>query len=1410
MPDLARLSLLAPGPLRLASAALLATLAWGAPAHAQDWGLTMRPGTGMQPATGMRPGATMRPGTSMRPGASMRPDTAMQPDDPEGTPPTRPGPVGEPTGAEPDSERNETLIARYRAILENDPRETFAFQRLVDLYRERDGSVDRLQAELSSEVSSNAQAYPARMILGHLYKAQQRRAEALAMYTEAAALRPNDAAPHGAQGRLAAAAGDLPGARAALGRALALTREDQAQRDLREELATLALQANDFDDAAAHYRELARGADAGIYQRTAFARALTGLGHHQRAIEEYERVVTSLRGDNRVLAPVLRELGQAQLGAGQVEEAIATYQRALRVAGRESGVRAEIYDGMVEAYRRGDRLAELITELEAGGGGGFEEHELVARLHDELGHEEEALTAYRRALGSNPRHIDTRVRLAQLLARSGRLTEVIEEYRQLIRSAPREPRFVTELAQLLMQTGQREEALQLAARSSQQFGSDPAVHEALAELYTRWGEHDLARREVEQLVRIDPSDPAHLIALGEQLLDQGDEPGALRVWQRILQAEPDRARAHATLAGVYADHAMDARAEEAYREALRLSPQDVEYARGLGTVLERPLDGETPQQRAARDNEAIEVWQRVIAIDGVERAARREARRRVVAIYGRRRLLQAQVGVWAAAFAATPPDLEAGRYLSEAHLQNRPRDLPAARATLARLIELAPGDVESLIALERVHVVEGNRAAAIEVLRRLVEADARRAPHYLQQMAEHAHALYRDEDAVAFAAEAVLRSPDDAEGHRRLGELYRSRQDTPNAIASYRRAIELNERLFTTYFQLAELYLAAGDARAADALLRRVVRSSPDDELVAQAARVSMQINLGEGTLETLEQELLPMALAHVQRPIFRKLVVDLYDQMTSPWIQLATSSGESRAAAEANLRRLGARAIKPLLEALADDDPRQQRIAVEVLGHLGNPNAAGPLLALAENEERDGDLRMRALTGAGAVAPEALAPRFLVLATGAESRLRGTAAWSLARMGGRRVVPMLRGLLGEGDRSVRAFAALGLGRARERAAGPALRGLLVDDPDPSVRACAAWALGRLGMQEDVPALVTSLRSAGEGLLARASAHALGQVGSADAREALAYALFDVAVGQHEAASQALRAIPSAATAAGGDESPFPVPQGAAQASDYLPLILDIAASGGAIDLGPLEGALVDAARDGLRGPVESVRGALALLAATPVGRPPDDTSPRTIGLGALTRDLERWEPEARERALRQLSALGAALVEDVAAAARHPDRGVREGALVVLARLSGDAVDVALTGALGDTEPTVVGAALRVLRERTPTDQTLQQVTRLAREHAHWPTRLEATHTLARYARPAAGASTLSTTQQATLVQQLLELAAEDRYAFVREAAIEGLSGSTGEAVRSGLERAGNSDSDGSVRRAAEAALQR
>src|ERR1019366_1605639 len=121
-------------------------------------------------------------------------------------------------------------------------------------------------------------------------------------------------------------------------------------------------------------------------------------------------------------------------------------------------------------------------------------------------------------------------------------------------------------------------------------------------------------------------------------------------------------------------------------------------------------------------------------------------------------------------FAATPPDAEAGRMLAEAliHL----RKLAEAEATLRRVIEIAPGDADSYLALERVLVQQTKVAEAIAVLERLAEAEPKRARELYQRMAQYALQIYDDDDAIKYAARAVELNPDDAEGHRRLGEMY--------------------------------------------------------------------------------------------------------------------------------------------------------------------------------------------------------------------------------------------------------------------------------------------------------------------------------------------------------------------------------------------------------------------------------------------------------------------------------------------------------------------------------------------------------------------------------------------------------------------------------------------------------------
>ena len=61
--------------------------------------------------------------------------------------------------------------------------------------------------------------------------------------------------------------------------------------------------------------------------------------------------------------------------------------------------------------------------------------------------------------------------------------------------------------------------------------------------------------------------------------------------------------------------------------------------------------------------------------------------------------------------------------------------------------------------------------------------------------------------------------------------------------------------------QLAELHLSRGEIDDADGVLRRVLRTCPDDELVKRAGRSLLQLHLGTERLRALEQQLAPLAL---------------------------------------------------------------------------------------------------------------------------------------------------------------------------------------------------------------------------------------------------------------------------------------------------------------------------------------------------------------------------------------------------------------------------------------------------------------------------------------------------------------------------------------------------------------------
>lgn len=1330
---------------------------------------------------GKKPG-TFQPGG--RPGAK-----------PGGKPGAKPGaePGAEPGGKQPKGPGKEALIQRYTGIVLAQPGATFPLQRLAELYRERDGNIEKLISDFEKRAAEPDQ-WNALVALAGIYKQDGQHARAISTYEKAISQKPSDATAVMALANLLSDRGDKAAAITRYEAALPLLKNDADKEQTLRTLMQLALDLKRFDDAKKHHKALVARAKGSFYVRGELGRELMLRGDYDRAASEYEDVVKAAAGDNRVLGPAQRDLGRALAKQGKRKEAMEMLRKALKTAGSQAGIRREIYEITVEIYRAEDRLRDLITELEGQNLTDPEQLRMLGSLYEETGQVDKALKTYKQALGKKADDVGTRLKVVQLLQIQGELDEAIKQFEELIRAAPRNPDYVFQLAEALIQRGDRQKALEQLKKLEARSGNDEETLAALVDFYERVEEKQRAMDVLQRLSKTGGGDPRHLVELGDRYWQEGDKTKAQQTWARIKIIVPDKARANEVLGEVYLEHDMPQQAIEALREAMKLQPKAIKYKKAYALALERTgASAGSVDQRNRQYDEARKIWEAIAkeAGDTNEHLAR-EARQHIVTLWGLSGQLDQRAVPLDRRLKQTPPDLEAGRLLAE--VQIRLRRYADAERTLQLVTAKAPGDIGSLTQLERVLVLRRKLKEAIAVLKKLTEADPKRAREYYQRMAGYAAELYQDDDAVQYAAKAVELSPDDAEGHKKLGEMYRRRQDTSRAINAFRQAIAKNDRLFPVYFQLAELLMGQGELDEADRLLRRVIRASPDEDLVAQAARLSMQVNLGKGTLESLEKELLPVALGNPQKPLYRRLLVEIYGAMAFPLVHhLRSSDAATVDKARAELKKIGERAVKPLLDALSDEKDQQQRTAIELLGYIENKSAGSALFAFATGNA-DAELRARAMLAVGSLRDPALLPKLAdVLAPGGQIRADESdpvvvaAAWSVARMQAKEARALQGKLLKSDSPSLRALGAIGIGLSKDKRAGAELAEIARSvDAGPVPRAAAAFALGEIGDKAQADALSQLAESSDSG--ARAAAIlALARLGAPGAPRVIAEALVSGDPGLTAAATAA--ALVSASGEYRAPRDALVVPEGRVDVRALLERQVPkgYGADEHAKALVKLAPALGQASLSAAQGSPERARAVGDALLARG-GKP---------AFGPLTRDLEQVNATLKAEAEKAAESIGHSVLPAFVALAGHPSADVRARAIQFLATQTAPSAQAAVLERLDDADATVQRAALAAV-ERTRPAGAIPAVTALVTRAKEWPARVRAAETLAVIA---AG----SKDKQA--VEALSRAALSDKTALVREAAVIALVKVDADAARGVVAKVQSSDAEPRVRDAARAA---
>jgi tetratricopeptide (TPR) repeat protein/HEAT repeat protein len=1307
--------------------------------------------------------------------------TKKPPRDPGGNkPPRDPGTkVPDPDAKGPTSE---ALITRYTGIVLSQPGATFPLGRLAQLYRERDGNLKKLVEDFEKRASDKdaKDAWNARVALAGVLKLDGRFDDAAKAYEAAIADKPGEAQVRLALAELRKERGDRDAARAQYDAALKLVTSQIDKESTLRSLRTLTLDGKQFDDAKKYHQELVKISPS-LAVRSELGRELLSRGEAARAETELAEVVKAAAGDNRALAPALLDLGRAQSAQKKTDAALDTLKKALSAAGGEGGVRGEILQVIAEVFRAKNDLASLVALLEKEGASDFPRLVLLGGLYEETGNAAKAIATYRRALGVSSKNVETRLKIVRLLQSQGELDQAIAENEKLIQAAPKNPDFVFQLCETLLQRGDRAKALALLTKLEASASHDEDVLTRVADFYERIDEKERATKIFAHLVQVSPNDPTPLVELGDRYWVAGDRKKALETWARIRTVVSSKPKALAALGDVLLDHDLVQEGLAALKEAADLEPGNIKAKKSLAAALERAATGsEQTPLRNARFDDARGLWEEVLEMAGNDRLLAREARTHLVSLWGILKQLESKSEPLRRRLADDPPDLEAGKLLAE--VQIRLRKLADAEVTLGRVTEKAPGDSEAFLALERVRVMNKNLPGAIEALERLAEIEPKRAREFYQRMAQYSAELFKDDDAIRFAEKAVALSPDDADGHKKLGEMYRRRGDVDRAIAAFRLAIQKNDRLFPVYMELGELLVAKGEADEADRVYRRVLRGAPDEELVAQSGRLSMQRNLAKGTLPDLEGELLPLTLGHPGKRVYRRLLVEVYGQMAFPLIQAVRFGSEAEAKdARTKLERIGARGVKPLLDALADEQRSQAGTALEVLAFVGN-KGAGPALTSFATGNADQSLRVRAMMATGVLKDPALLGRYeaLVAPAGAEDAVAPgdpvtvAAAWAVARMGDRKAVPVLERMLASGAPEVRALGALGLGQSRGRSSLPKLvEAAKAPESAAVARAATAVALGDLGDARASEALL-GLARAPEPLVRAAALEALGRLGDPAAVGLALEALF----GGDPAEQRVALWVLSPHGKPGREALPPTV--GALDLPGLVEVQLahDVSPSARAKGLLEREALLSKTAAASVEAsPERASRVADALLARV------DGPS-----LSPFTDGLESLSPAERTAAEAAASRVRSATVPAFASLVRSPSAALRSRAIRVLEGRSEDRAVAALTEALGDQDESVLRAALAAA-QHTEGVRSVPAVARLL-VGAAWPIRALAAETMGTVARRG---------DPEAAVRALSETARKDDFAVVRSAALRSLAGLPGGAAV--LADARDHDADPDVR---------
>ncbi len=420
-------------------------------------------------------------------------------------------------------------------ILKNDPKDPEA-RGLKATFLLDKGDVDQAMSELQSVVTAKPNNFVARFNLGRAHFARREYEQARQEFDAAIQLRPDYMPAHLAQTQVALIRGDNDAAlhdadetlriapnsiQARVMKAAALQRlkrYDEAralleavlqkipnQEETLLEMGVLDLSQRKTKDAEDLFRRAYEAQPNNLRGLLGESRALLMDGQPDKSVQ----LIQTEAQKNPANLDLQRELGNAEVAAGQYDRAITTFQGILGKV-TDTRVQGDLWTRIGESYLRKGDIQQSINSLE-------------------------------NARQRQPDNTNLTTNLAMLYETESKRDVARKYYEMSLKMDPNNAFALNNLAYLISESnGDLNQALTYAERAKQRLPGHPEVNDTLGWIYLKKNLTDQAVEQFKTLVVQSPLNPTYHYHYAMALLQKGDRETARKECQSALANKPNK------------------------------------------------------------------------------------------------------------------------------------------------------------------------------------------------------------------------------------------------------------------------------------------------------------------------------------------------------------------------------------------------------------------------------------------------------------------------------------------------------------------------------------------------------------------------------------------------------------------------------------------------------------------------------------------------------------------------------------------------------------------------------------------------------------------------------------------------------------------------------------------------------